>query len=91
VEKGIGQPDCQTVQADRDIRILMLEDSTADAFLMDYELRKAGVNFESKRIETRDEFLSEISSNRPDLILLDHGLPTFDGFSALALARENAP
>ena len=74
-----------------EIRILMVEDSTADACLMDRELRKGGLSFETKRIETKEEFLCELNQNRPDLILLDHGLPTFDGFTALRLARERAP
>src|SRR5436190_1919542 len=74
-----------------EIRILMVEDSTADACLMDRELRKGGLSFETKRIETKEEFLCELNQNRPDLILLDHGLPTFDGFAALRLARERAP
>lgn len=69
----------------------MVEDSTADACLMDRELRKGGLAFQTKRIETKEEFLSELNVNRPDLILLDHGLPTFDGFTALRLARERAP
>lgn len=74
-----------------EIRILMVEDSTTDAVLMDRELRKGGLAFRSKRIETKEEFLSELGHNRPDVILLDHGLPSFDGFAALELAREKAP
>jgi signal transduction histidine kinase/FixJ family two-component response regulator len=74
-----------------EIRILMVEDSSADACLMDRELRKGGLAFEARRIETKEEFLSELNLNRPDLILLDHGLPAFDGFAALRLARERAP
>ena len=69
----------------------MVEDSTSDAFLMDRELRKGGLSFQARRIETKEEFLSELNGNRPDLILLDHGLPTFDGFTALRLARERVP
>jgi signal transduction histidine kinase/DNA-binding NarL/FixJ family response regulator len=74
-----------------EIRILMVEDSTADACLMDRELRKGGLAFQATRIETKEDFLSELNQNRPDLILLDHGLPSFDGFTALKLARERVP
>jgi signal transduction histidine kinase/DNA-binding NarL/FixJ family response regulator len=75
----------------KEIRILMVEDSTADAVLMDRELRKGGLAFQATRIETKEDFLCQLHQNRPDLILLDHGLPTFDGFTALKLARERVP
>lgn len=69
----------------------MVEDSSNDALLIDAELRKSGLSYHSKRIEAREEFLAELEFNAPDLILLDHGLPAFDGFSALAIAREKLP
>ncbi len=75
----------------QEIRILMLEDSSDDACLMSRELRKSGLVFQSKRVETREEFLAELGQQPPDLILLDHGLPAFDGFTALAIAREKLP
>src|SRR5689334_9827140 len=58
---------------------------------MDHELRTGGFACESKRVQTREEFLRELDCNPPDLILSDHGLPEFDGFSALAIARERCP
>ena len=73
------------------LQILMVEDSVADALLIEYALRRAGLVFESKRVETRDEFVGEIQRIEPDLILSDHGLPTFDGFTALEIAQETCP
>jgi PAS domain S-box-containing protein len=35
--------------------------------------------------------MRELDQYPPDLILSDHGLPGFDGFAALALAREHCP
>src|SRR5687768_16190293 len=58
---------------------------------MNHELRTGGLSFQAKRVETRDEFLREIEHNPPDLILSDHGLPGFDGFTALAIARDRCP
>jgi PAS domain S-box-containing protein len=75
----------------KELRILVLEDVPADVVLMNHELRSGGLAFHSKRVETRDEFLQEIERNPPDLILSDHGLPGFDGFTALALARDRCP
>jgi PAS domain S-box-containing protein len=75
----------------KELRILVLEDVAADVVLISHELRSGGLAFEAKRVETRDDFLRELEQDPPDLILSDHGLPGFDGFTALALAREKAP
>jgi PAS domain S-box-containing protein len=42
-------------------------------------------------VETREAFTRELEHDPPDLILSDHGLPCFDGFTALAIAREKCP
>ena len=75
----------------QNIQILVVEDDATDAFLMERELRKGGLSFQSQRVDTQEQFLAALVEQRPDLILSDHGLPAFDGFSALALAREKAP
>jgi PAS domain S-box-containing protein len=75
----------------KELRILVLEDVAADVVLITHELRAGGIAFQSKRVDTRDDFLREIEQHPPDLILSDHGLPGFDGFTALAIARERCP
>src|SRR3954471_3618064 len=73
------------------VRILILEDDSRDALLIKDELERAGLQFQSKRVDTRAGFLASLDGKPPDLILSDHGLPAFDGFSALELAKEKAP
>lgn len=73
------------------LRILVLEDVAADVMLISHELRAAGLAFQAQRVETRDDFVRELEENPPDVILSDHGLPAFDGFAALAVARERRP
>src|SRR5690349_13006253 len=73
------------------IRILHVEDAPADVMMVNHELRKGHLSFRSTRVEQREVFLREIEEHPPDLILSDHGMPCFDGFSALALARERCP
>jgi len=62
-----------------------------DAELVAYELGRAHVPFDAKRVDTREAFLRELENFRPDVILSDYTLPRFDGMAALSLARERAP
>ena len=73
-----------------EIRILYLEDVAADALRVENQLRKSGIVFQSHRVESREAFLSQLEPP-PDIILSDHGLPSFDGFTALGMAREKCP
>jgi signal transduction histidine kinase len=76
---------------DKEIRIIMLEDSAADAELELRELRRGGIAHTAIRVETENYFLREMESFSPDLILADYSLPSFDGLTALAMARERLP
>jgi PAS domain S-box-containing protein len=76
---------------DKELRILILEDDPADAELEEHELRKAGIAFISKRVETKETFLREIKDFDPDIILSDYNLLSFDGLTALTIAKEKCP
>ena len=73
------------------MHILFVEDVPADAMMVNHELRRAGLTFSSKRVDSKAVFLRELDQHPPDVILSDHGLPSFDGFTALAIAREKCP
>jgi two-component system, sensor histidine kinase and response regulator len=73
------------------LRILMLEDNPADAELIIYALRKGGLSFVSKRVQTEEDFRKELADFKPDILLLDYELPAFDGLSALIVAKSVAP
>src|ERR1700752_3651080 len=75
----------------KEIRVLMVEDAASDAVLVGHALRKAGLRFRARRVESRDAFLHELEHHPPDVILSDHGVPGFDGFAALAEARNRCP
>ena len=76
---------------DKELRILILEDDPADAELEEHELRKAGIAFISKRVETKETFQKEIKDFDPDIILSDYNLLSFDGLMALTIAKEKCP
>ncbi len=75
----------------RELRLLLVEDVALDAELIEHELHRAGLRFRAKRVESSDAFLRELEQHPPDLILSDYGMPAFDGFLALAAARERCP
>lgn len=76
---------------EEEIKILILEDVQYDAELIEYELRHEGINFSSSRVETEEEFIRDLENFKPDIILVDHSLPTFDGISALEINKKISP
>jgi two-component system sensor histidine kinase UhpB len=70
---------------------LILEDSAADADLAMDELQEAGIAFVSEIVERRDAFIKTLEEFSPDIILSDYSLPSFDGLSALEIARAKSP
>ncbi|MBI3270319.1 MAG: response regulator [Planctomycetes bacterium] len=75
----------------KELCVLLLEDSPLDAELIRAELQRGGLPCRLRRVETRQQFLEELSTSPPDVILADYSLPAFDGLSALHLAREKCP
>jgi len=69
----------------------MIEDQAHDATLAEHALKEGGFNFSFKRVDTEGDFILELERFRPSVILSDHGLSSFDGFSALTLTQEKAP
>jgi signal transduction histidine kinase len=75
----------------RDLRILLLEDNAPHAELVEHFLRDSGLSFHLSRVETREAYLEALEQQPPDMILSDYALPSFDGYTALALAKEKVP
>ena len=73
------------------LRILHLEDSDLDAELIEAELENLDHPFVIERVMTREEFAAAAVPCRHDVILADYVLPTFDGVSALGIARDQCP
>jgi PAS domain S-box-containing protein len=69
----------------------MVEDEVHDATLVEHALKESGFEFAFRRVDSEEDFLRELARFHPSVILSDHGLPAFDGFSALTLAQRNAP
>jgi signal transduction histidine kinase len=76
---------------EKSLRVLILEDVPPDAELVERELRSAGIEFVSTRVDNQESFREALDRFVPQIILADYLLPAFDGESALAVAREKVP
>lgn len=73
---------------EKDLKILMLEDLEEDVGLIERTLRKQGIAFTSRRVDTRNEFIDALDDFSPDVILSDHALPQFNSLEALTICRK---
>jgi two-component system sensor histidine kinase/response regulator len=76
---------------DKELRILMLEDVSTDAELIELTLRKGNISFISKQVDTKEDFIRGLNDFAPDIILSDFHIPAFDGLEALAIATKEFP
>jgi PAS domain S-box-containing protein len=76
---------------DYKIRLLMVEDCPSDAELVKHEIRKNGISFTNRVVETEADYVSAVHSFKPELIISDYNLPIFNGMRALRIREELAP
>ena len=70
------------------LRILLIEDNLADTELTVRELRRGGLDFDWRRVETEADVRRECAEFEPAVVLSDFAMPRFDGLSALRIVRE---
>ncbi len=76
--------------SDRDLRLLLVEDSTDDADLLVLELRRRGFPLAHHlRVETAEEMTAALESRDWDLVISDHQMPTFSAFEALEILKNH--
>lgn len=72
------------------IRILFAEDLPTDVELAKREIRKGGINFTFRVVDTEPEFVKQLEEFAPDIVVSDYSMPTFDGMTALKITREKS-
>ena len=73
------------------LKILILEDTLSDADLLMRELKKSELDFIFEIVQTREAFENALANFKPDLILSDFNLPSFDGLNAFRIKQEKSP
>ena len=74
-----------------ELHILNLEDRPADSELVARELKREGIACSVRRVWTEADFAAGLRNPALGLILADYILPSYDGLSALKLARRERP
>jgi len=70
------------------LKVLLIEDSEDDAFLLTRKLKVDGFDPVITRVDTEERMKEEILKDNWDVIISDFALPKFDGLSALRIYKE---
>lgn len=71
------------------LRILSLEDVEEDFYLITRTLKKAGIDFTARRVDTKEDFEEALDALDVDVILCDHSLPQFNSHDALEIFLQS--
>jgi diguanylate cyclase (GGDEF)-like protein len=70
------------------LKVLIVEDSEADAELLLLELKRGGFDIASLRVSTEAEVRHAFATETWDLVISDYSMPNFDGMRCLQICRE---
>lgn len=70
------------------LKILSLEDLEDDFYLITHALKKSGMDFIAKRVDSKEEFSNALDEFGADVILCDHSLPQFNSNEALRIFHQ---
>lgn len=73
------------------LKILYLEDDLLDVELVNSIFDAEQLEYQLEHVKTRFDFIAQVEQCSFDIILADYSLPSFDGMSALKIAREKCP
>lgn len=73
------------------IRILSLEDTSADVELQQRELQCSGIDFDWRTVDCERDFKNAVADFQPHVILIDYKLPAYDGDAALKFVQTSHP
>lgn len=73
------------------LKLLLVEDLPADAELAEMALRRGGFKIDTIRVDTEEGMVRALRDFGPDIVVSDYSMPSFDGMTALKLAKSVDP
>src|SRR6266446_6552785 len=77
-----------TARATTPLRLLVVEDSPEDTFLLVRELQRGGYAPSWERVDTPAAMSQALARQNWDLVVADFSMPQFNALAALALLRN---
>ncbi|MBW2226659.1 MAG: HD domain-containing protein [Deltaproteobacteria bacterium] len=74
---------------DKPIRVLIIDDSEDDCFLLVRQLKKGDFRPTYERVDAAETMSDALNNHHWDLILCDYSMPGFSAFSALEIYSQN--
>jgi len=71
------------------LRVILVEDSEDDAFLLQRQLQEAGYTVDLKRVDNEPALISALGQGPWDIAFSDFSMPNFDGMRALKVIRAH--
>ncbi|NMG63648.1 EAL domain-containing protein [Azoarcus indigens] len=81
--------DERLLRQDEPVRVLIVDDSDDDAFLVRAELGRRGVRIDYRRVDCELDMAAALASDSWDVILADHDMPGFDSLAALEVLKRS--
>jgi len=72
----------------KSLKVLIVDDSNADALLLVRHLKTSGYDVQHKRVDTREGLAAALGAGCCDVVLCDYSMPGFDGRQAFEVVRE---
>jgi PAS domain S-box-containing protein len=70
------------------IKILYLEDSEFDIEIVRYLFEQEKIEFNLQHANNREDFIKKLEDFRPDIVLANISIPSFEGIEALHIVQE---
>ncbi|HYK12155.1 MAG TPA: response regulator [Gemmatimonadales bacterium] len=70
------------------LRLLLIEDSEDDAFLLTRELERGGYSLQTARVDSAAELTAALDRQPWDLVIGDYSMPQFSGLAGLNIIRQ---
>ncbi|MEE8319261.1 MAG: response regulator [bacterium] len=77
--------------AEESLKILLVEDVSEDAELIQVELKKAGLDFLCTVVDTREDVHNQLEHFTPDVVISDFNLPDLSGLDVIDMVKKTAP